>query len=116
MARPKMKKSERILRQIERVDGMTTREIRDYLLRCDGYSPKKIRSKGKGPTYTSILYGTSKQQGILDRFCVLDLNDGKYRVVRTIEAPFTPLRAAAISYADQQSDTEVVDSSDLFGV
>lgn len=107
MARPKMKKSERILRQIERVGGMTTREIRDYLLRCDGYSPKKVRAKGRGPTYTSILYGTSKQQGILDRFCVLQ-EDGKYRVVREIEAPFTPLRAEALSYSDQKHEADEI--------
>lgn len=90
MSRPKMKKSERLLRQMERVGSMSRVDMIKYLRRCEG---KKYNPTRDANAYNSILYGTNKVDGILRTFCQKDLLSGNYQVVREIVAPFTPSKA-----------------------
>ena len=92
MSRPKMKKSERLLRQMERVGSMSRTDMIKYLRRCEG---KKFNPTRDANAYNSILYGTNKVDGILRTFCQKTLR-GTYAVVREIKAPFTPAKPAPL--------------------
>lgn len=84
-----MKKSERLLRQIDRVGSMSRTDMIKYLRRCEGL---KYDAKRDANAYNSILYGTNKVDGVLKTFCQKDPLSGNYQVVRTITAPFTPAK------------------------
>jgi hypothetical protein len=90
MGRPRLTNTEKLLRAIARNDGMTRKEMVKFLLRLEGkkYVPTENRD-----TYNALIYGTSRRQGITERFCQRDTDEPtRFVVTEPIEAPFTPLR------------------------
>lgn len=72
------------------VTPMTRKEITKFLLaRASLY---KIPYTQGYDYYNSSLYGTTKRQGMLERFCK-KTKDGKWKASKKAHAPFTPVRA-----------------------
>jgi len=92
MARPRTTNTEKLLKRIKKVGGMTRKEMVKYLfqLNGNGASSYGLYTTDRG-LYSALLYGTSKREGILERFCEKE-KDGTYVVTRPIRAPFTTTR------------------------
>ena len=95
MARAKTTNTEKLLRRMKKVGGMTRKEMVKFLLKLNGKGAKSYgdNSSDRG-LYSALIYGTNKREGILERFCTTTA-DGVHRVTRTIKAPFTAARPGA---------------------
>lgn len=90
MGRQRLTNTEKLLREIKRRGTMTRKDMVKYLLQLNGSGATSyLENKDRG-TYSALIYGTSKREGITERFCA-KTEDG-FKVVRPIRAPFTPLR------------------------
>lgn len=91
MAKKAKTKTEKLLKAIEKSNGMTRKEMVTFLLGLDNgeYIPNADRG-----TYNATLYGTSSRKGILERFCKVDRKGSYpiYRVKKSYSSPFTVAR------------------------
>lgn len=86
MARKPTPKLQKLLNEIKRRGSMTRKEMVEFLIPGNDYTPNRDRG-----TYNAQLYGTRDREGIIERF-LRQRKDGSYSVRRKIQGPFTPVR------------------------
>lgn len=107
MARTRTTKLEKTLNEIKRRGGLAPREIVTFLLQLQGLGKKSAnaeRQSRRTGQYNAVLYGTFEREGILERFCRKG-KDGKFRVTKKIQGPFTPVRPEPRPYNSPLSGT-----------
>jgi hypothetical protein len=79
VGRPRIPKTEKLLREIERRGEMTHVQMIGFIAGMMG-GKRKLKSHGvrTGSLWNAQLYGTSDRVGILERFCGQDIDTRKY--------------------------------------
>lgn len=92
MARPRTTNTEKLLKRIKKMGGMTRKEMVKFLFQLNGNGASTYGTvdSDRG-AYSALLYGTRTRTGILENFCEKN-DDGTYSVVRKIRGPFTTAR------------------------
>lgn len=86
-----MTKSERLLREIKVRNGMTHKEVVQFLLDTTYGQGTYLYNKDCRGYWSHSLYGDRHRYGLLEKYCEKNKN-GKYKVVRKISGPFCTAR------------------------
>jgi len=88
-----MTKTERLLREMRRLDGgMSHKQIVQFILDMNhGIGKVEFNTEHHRDMWNSTLYGTRDRTGILENFCTKNWY-GNWQVSHNIQGPFTTKR------------------------